>query len=164
MYQGRVPDLGARTLFLETLMTLLLKKLALLTPWLLVGCASTAPVLYQPATPTPQQQARAMADVQACLQRADSAIGRNALQAGGGRQQAAKNVGKVAGIAFVASAVGNTVNRSKAILQKSTAAAAGGAAGAGLLMLLDWDAPDEAYEHHVERCLSDKGHDVVGWR
>jgi hypothetical protein len=43
-------------------------------------------------------------------------------------------------------------------------AAAGGAAGVATKAALDRNMPDEVHEKHVERCMKDRGHEVLGWR
>lgn len=134
---------------------------------LLVACASTQPVLIAKETaPTPSLEARAKADVAHCLKLADERVGRNALHApeGADRAKAAQQTAKVAGIAFVGTAVAASVSRSKDVWQRARGAAAGGATAVGLKLLLDWDAPDEVYENQVEHCLERRGHEVAGWR
>jgi hypothetical protein len=142
--------------------SLILMPLMPLLPLLLSACATTAPVLYQAQAPSAQQINRAQADTRHCLQRADQAVGRNGLQAT--RHKAAKDVARVAGIAALSTGVARAAASGDEVWKRARGAAAGGAAGMGLKLLLEWDAPDRVYEKFVERCLDERGHDVLGWR
>jgi outer membrane lipoprotein SlyB len=139
-----------------------MRPLLLLLPLLLTACASTAPVINPPETPSESHTARAEADARACLAKADERVGRNALQAS--PKKATKDVARVAGIAAVTTGVARAVTDGGEVWKRARGAAAGGAVGMGLKLLLDWDAPDEVYEKYVERCLSERGHKVLGWR
>jgi hypothetical protein len=139
-----------------------MRPLLLLLPLLLSACATTAPVLYQAQAPSPAQLTRAQADTRQCLQQADARVGRNGLQAT--RHKAAQDVARVAGIAALTTGVARAAASGDEVWKRARGAAAGGAAGMGLKLLLDWDAPDEVYEKFVERCLDARGHEVLGWR
>jgi hypothetical protein len=42
--------------------------------------------------------------------------------------------------------------------------AAGGAAGGRAHGLWHWRDPDPVEQRYVERCLAERGYDVIGWR
>lgn len=133
---------------------------ALLSACVAAGCATTAPVVYQTSKPTAAASQRLAKDVQACEQRASSAVGVNARNA----HRAAQGSARGGAIGFAATAVGALVNSSRDAWQRARAGAAGGAAGVATKTLLEWNDPDEVYQEYVERCLDARGHDVLGWR
>ena len=135
-------------------------RAALLWACAAAGCATTSPVVYQTSKPTASQSQRLAKDVQACEQRASSAVGVNGRNA----TQAAQSSARVGAIGFAATAVGALVNSSRDAWQRARAGAAGGAAGVATKTLLEWNDPDKVYQEYVERCLDDRGHDVLGWR
>ena len=134
---------------------------------LLAGCASSGPaspsakpVLYPNATLNRVGEAQARVEVDGCMARA--------TQAGLTPTQTTNEVGRRAGegaaTAGVASAVGALITgRSSDILRAgAVGAAVGGSAGAvsGAFN----NAPvNPVYRQFVQRCLSEKGFDVIGW-
>ena len=133
----------------------------------LTGCAATGPsspsakpVLYPNATFTRVGDAQAKAEVDGCMGRA--------AQAGLTPDQKSNEVGKRAGegaaTAGVASAVGALITgRSSDILRAGAAGAAiGGSAGA-VSGAFNNDKVNLVYRQFVQRCLQEKGFDVIGW-
>jgi len=133
----------------------------------LAGCASTGPnnpsakpVLYPNATFTRVGEAQARAEADGCMARA--------AQAGLTPDQKTNAVGRRAGegaaTAGVASAVGALITgRSSDVLRAGvTGAAVGGAAGA-VSGAFHNDKVNPVYRQFVQRCLSEKGFDVIGW-
>ena len=134
---------------------------------MLTGCAATGPnspsakpVLYPNATLNRVGEAQGRAEVDGCMSRA--------LQAGLTPDQKTNEVGRRAGegaaTAGVASAVGALITgRSSDVLRAgATGAAIGGSAGA-VSGAFHNDKPNATYRQFVQRCLSEKGFDVIGW-
>lgn len=133
---------------------------ALVLTLALAGCATPRPVVYHKAAIGPVEQQRVAKDTQECRRRAEAAVGLNARRADAAAQSAAKT----GAIAFAAAAVGSLVNSSKDVWQRARVGAAGGAAGAAVKTLVEWNDPDEVHQEYVERCMAERGHDVLGWR
>ena len=133
----------------------------------LAGCASTGPnspsakpVLYPNAALTRVGEAQARAQAEGCMARA--------AQAGLAPDQKTNEVGRRAGegaaTAGVASAIGALITgRSSDILRAgATGAAVGGSAGA-VSGAFHNNRANPVYRQFVQRCLSEKGFDVIGW-
>ena len=140
---------------------------AVVTTFVLSGCATTGPsspsarpVLYPNATLTRVGDAQARVEADACMSRAS--------QAGLTPDQANNEVGRRAGqgaaTAGVAAAVGAIVTgrSSDAVRAAATGAAVGGSAGA-VSGAFHNDKVNPVYRQFVQRCLSEKGFDVIGW-
>lgn len=127
---------------------------------LLGGCASTtAPVVYS-SKPQPALSTRAQADVAQCRSAAADAVGVNSASA----PRTATGVAKRGVVQFVDQAVESLVEGSRNAWAKARGAGAGATAGGLMAVLLNWDEPDAVYREHVELCLKDRGHKVLGWR
>ncbi|MEO0002615.1 MAG: hypothetical protein RLZZ22_307 [Pseudomonadota bacterium] len=144
-----------------------LRPLPALLVLLLAGCATTGPaspsarpVFYPNATFNRVGSEQAQREADQCLQQArnagltpqeqDSPAGRSALQG--------------AAVGGVAAAVGALVDGQgpeRALRSGAAGAAVGGSAGAvsGAMQAK----PNATYRHYVQRCLHDKGFDVIGW-
>ena len=133
----------------------------------LTGCASTGPnspaakpVLYPNATLTRVGEAQGRAEVDSCMAKA--------VQAGLSPDQKTNQVGRRAGegaaVAGVASAVGALITgRGSDVLRAgATGAAVGGTAGA-VSGAFHNDIASPVYRQFVQRCLGEKGFDVIGW-
>lgn len=136
-------------------------------PWLsaaalalLAGCASTsAPVLYADAA-SRKPAARAQADIDECRARAQAAVGVNGADARKAGTVAAKRGGED----FVDEAIEQIVANGRSAWNKARGAAAGVMAGSLTAAVLNWNEPDSVYRKHVELCLKQRGHKVLGWR
>ena len=122
---------------------------------LTAGCAAPKPVLYPTArvqtTPPPAVQA----DVTACLEMAQAAD----LEGAGER-----TARSTAGGAIIGGATGGAVGAVFGDAGRGAAAGAAGGATRGLLRgLLGWRQPSATFKRYVERCLAEKGYEVVGW-
>ncbi|MBC7720105.1 MAG: glycine zipper family protein [Chitinophagaceae bacterium] len=134
---------------------------------LLAGCATTGPnspsakpVLYPNATLTRVGEAQAKAEVDGCMARA--------VQAGLTPDQKTNAVGRRAGegaaTAGVASAVGALITgRSSDVLRAGAAGAAVGGSAGAVSGAFHNDKVNPVYRQFVQRCLSEKGFDVIGW-
>ena len=133
----------------------------------LAGCATTGPnspsakpVLYPNATLNRVGEAQGRAEVDGCMSRA--------AQAGLTPDQKTSEVGRRAGegaaVAGVASVVGALITgRGGDVLRAgATGAAVGGSAGA-VSGAFHNDKASPVYRQFVQRCLSEKGFDVIGW-
>jgi hypothetical protein len=127
---------------------------------LLGGCAATAPVVYVKPGASPAQMARVERDTADCRRLAMASVGLN------GRSAAAlaRDSGKGGAVGFVGTAVGAVVANSKDALNRAKAGAAAGATGVATKVLLEWNEPDKVHQGYVDRCMEDRGHDVLGWR
>jgi outer membrane lipoprotein SlyB len=133
----------------------------------MVGCASTGssstsarPVLYPNAAFNRVGETQAQNEVAAC-QASASAAGLRAEE----NSQAAQRAGEGAAVAGVVSAVGALVlgRGAEGMLRSGLGGAAiGGAAGATQAAVRG-GRPNSVYRSFVQRCLSEKGFDVIGW-
>ncbi|HCY14807.1 MAG: hypothetical protein A2Z93_15910 [Curvibacter sp. GWA2_64_110] len=133
----------------------------------LAGCAATGPsspsarpVLYPNAAFNRIGEVRARQEVDACMGRAQAA----GLTPDEKNNATARRAGQGAATVGVAAAVGALVTGRDAegvARAGATGAAIGGSAGAvsGAMQ----DKPSSTYRHFVQRCLSEKGLDVLGW-
>ena len=127
---------------------------------MLAGCATPQPVVYQKPQSGAAKSARVDKDVQDCRRLADTAVGLNSRSA----SSAAQSSARAGVIGFAATAAGALVAAGKDTWQRARAGAAAGATGIAAKTLLEWNDPDGVYQKYVERCMEDRGHDVLGWR
>jgi outer membrane lipoprotein SlyB len=131
------------------------------------GCAATGaqnpyarPVLYPNAHLNRVGEGSGRAEVDACMARAQSAGLRPVEQNNAVGQRA----GQGATVGGVAAAVGALVtgrNLDSILTSGVAGAAVGGSAGAvsGAMQ----NRPSNLYRQYVQRCVTDKGFDVIGW-
>jgi outer membrane lipoprotein SlyB len=133
----------------------------------LMACASSGsaspaarPVLYPNATLNRVGAAQAEAEAAQCQSRAVSA----GLTPDEKTNAVARRAGEGAATAGVASAVGALITgRAGSVVHAGAiGAAVGGSAGA-VSGAFHNDRPNSTYRHFVQRCLADKGFDVIGW-
>ncbi len=146
----------------SALFALLAASVALAT-----GCAATGPdspqarpVIYSSAAPTATVQAQQRAGVDDCIARAQA----QGLTPDEKNNDAANRAGKGAAVGGVAAAVGALVTGrgvEGVIRSGATGAAVGGAAG-GVSGAMN-ERPNATYRNYVQRCLGDKGFQVIGW-
>ncbi len=123
----------------------------------IAGCASKQPVLYPNEHLNQVGDSRATEDINECMRMAEQS---------GAKDDKTKEIAKdTAGAGAVGGAAGAA---SGAVLGRTGkgagAGAAGAAAGALVHGVLKSDDPGVIYRRFVERCLSEKGYDVIGWR
>lgn len=125
----------------------------------LAACSSPKPVLYPNAQLNSVGKAQADRDIEACEEFAKN----NGVSSGDGKTgEVAKSTAVGAGGGAAVGAVAGAVSGGGA----GTGAAIGGATGAtaGLIHgALKDSGPNATYRNFVNRCLKDKGYDVVGW-
>jgi len=133
----------------------------------LAGCATTGagsssakPVFYPNAKLNAVGQDRANLDAEACMSQAHVA----GLTPEEKDNAVAHGAEKGAAVGGVAAAVGALVRGrgvDGVIERGAQGAAVGGSAGA--VAGAFHDKPSSTYRHYVQRCLKDKGYDVIGW-
>lgn len=133
----------------------------------LVGCAASGPnspaakpVLYPNATLTRVGAAQGQVEASACMSRAVAA----GLTPDEKNNAVARRAGEGAATAGVASAVGAllTGRGSDVLKAGAVGAAVGGSAGA-VSGAFHNDKPNTTYRYFVQRCMSEKGFEVIGW-
>lgn len=141
--------------------------LAIVAAGTLGACASTGgnsssarPVLYPNAALNRVGDAGARAEVEACMARAQAA----GLSPQAQNNATGQRAGQGAAVGGVAAAVGALVtgrNLDSILTSGLAGAAVGGSAGAvsGAMQ----DRPNPIYRQYVQRCVSDKGFEVIGW-
>lgn len=124
------------------------------------GGAAARPVLYPNAMLNRVGDAQGQAQVNACMASAQAA-GLSPMQ---GSNEVGRRAGEGAAVAGVASVVGALISgRSSDVLRAgATGAAVGGSAGA-VSGAFHNDKPNGVYRNYVQRCLSERGFDVIGW-
>jgi outer membrane lipoprotein SlyB len=124
----------------------------------LAGCASQRPVLYPNAKLKQVGDAAARQDVDDCIRLADQAGATH-----GGGERAVRRGAEGAAVGGVTGAVAGAVGR-RNVLDSAAAGAAVGGAAAGTYGAIRSDEPGEIHRNFVQRCLSERGYDVIGWQ
>jgi len=132
-----------------------MRRLAPLALLLLAACA-TRPVVY------PNEKLRASGQV-AVKEDTDACIAEARAYLDSGRvPEVAKRTGESAAMGgAVGAAVGAVAGN---VGRGAAAGAAGGAAGSLAHGLFHWNDPDPVERRYVERCLAERGYEVIGWR
>ena len=137
-----------------------MRKILLAGMILLLGACATKPVqpvLYPNAALEVAGKASADQDIQACMTTArESGIKEN--KDGQVGEKAAK--GAVVG-AVVSGAWGMVMGNPG---RSAAAGAAAGAAGGAAVGAMDSSSMDPVFKRFVEKCLRDKGYEVIGWQ
>lgn len=123
---------------------------------LLAGCSASRPVLYPDDYYNDVGAEAAEADIEACMAMADQA-GHDSDQAAGVATNTAVGAGVGAAGGAAVGAIFGSAGRG---------AAAGGVSGAvgGLIRgMMSSNEPSPVYKNFVNRCLSDKGYQAIGW-
>ncbi|HYE36939.1 glycine zipper family protein [Methylocaldum sp.] len=122
------------------------------------GCATARPVLYPNEHLQNVGQGAADQDIAECKSLAKTA-GADSRQTGAGR--AARNTLGGAAMGAATGAVGGAVVGSAGA--GSAIGAASGATAGLIRSMFGRSGPDPAYQSFVNRCLQERGYDVVGW-
>lgn len=131
---------------------------------LALACASPRPVLYPNAQLERVGQEVADVEIEECF-----VLAEESGAAGGGSEQAgaiARDTAERAGAGAAAGAVGGAIRGGAGIgaaIGAATAATWGFVRG-GLRWLFSAREPDRMQRAFVERCLRDRGYDVLGWK
>jgi outer membrane lipoprotein SlyB len=135
---------------------------------LLAGCASNGaasasarPVLYPNATLNRVGDAQGRMEANACMSRAQ-ASGLNPMQ---NTHEVGRRAGEGAAVAGVASAVGALITGrgSEGVFRAGAAGAAVGGSAGAVSGAFHNDRPNSVYRNFVQRCLGEKGFEVIGW-
>lgn len=134
----------------------------------LTGCASNGthsasamPVLYPNATLNRVGDAQGRAEVNACMSRAQA----SGLSPSQNTNEVGRRAGEGAAATGVASVVGALITGrgGEGVLRAgAVGAAVGGSAGA-VSGTFHNDKPNGTYRNFVQRCLSERGFEVIGW-
>jgi hypothetical protein len=132
---------------------------------LVVGCASPRPVYYPNATLERVGDEGAAADFEDCtrIAKESGAAASDAERAG---EIAADTAGR-AGAGGAAGAVGGAIRGSNVGIAAAVGAgvaATWGVVRAGFRWMFGARDPDPIERRFVERCLEERGYDVIGWR
>lgn len=124
------------------------------------GSASLRPVLYPNAAYQRVGDVQAQNEVAACQSRAGAA----GLRAEQG-SQVVQRAGESAAVAGVASAVGALVfgRGTEGVLRAGAGGAAIGSVAGATQAVVRGGQQNPVYRSFVQRCLSEKGFDVIGW-
>lgn len=127
---------------------------------LALGCShSQSPVLYPNAKLETAGKAQADADISHCRQRADEYVSSGAATAKEvGKDTAVGGAGGAAVGAVAGAVSGGGAGRGAAI-GAATGATAGAVHGA-----VKSSGPSPIYKNFVDRCLREKGYEVIGWQ
>ncbi|GAB3482326.1 glycine zipper family protein [Polaromonas eurypsychrophila] len=134
----------------------------------LAGCASTGanspsarPVLYPNASLNRVGDAQGRAEADACMARAVSA----GLTPDEKNNAVARGAGVGAATGAVASAVGALITGrgGEGVVRAGAAGAAVGGSAGAVQGAFRNDRPSSTYRNFVQRCLGDRGFEVIGW-
>jgi hypothetical protein len=123
----------------------------------IIGCAAKRPVLYPNEHMKQAGELKAQEEIDACLRLAE----KSGVQSQKGKEVAKKTAGRtlIGGASGVAwGAFFGDVGK------HAGAGAAAAAAGTLVHSALQSNDPDVISRTFVERCLSEKGYEVIGWR
>jgi uncharacterized protein YcfJ len=123
----------------------------------LAGCATQRPVLYPNAKYDRVGPEVAQRDIDDCIRLAES----HGITHDSGEKVARRG----ATGAVVGGAIGAGVGAVRGdIGGRAAAGAAGGAAGGAASGAIHSGEPGQVYKGFVQRCLREKGYDVIGWK
>ena len=131
--------------------------LGMLALLVLGGCATNQPIIYSKSGAP--DQAASKAAVADCEAQAEAA---GATRYGGSAGQMAGNTARSAAVGAAGGAVGGAIAGNA--LQGAGIGAASAAAISLVQNVLAPPAPNPAYRAFVERCLRDRGIEIVGWQ
>jgi len=123
----------------------------------MIACASPRPVLYPNATLERVGADAAAADVDACLARAREAVPSNEAQ------EVARDTAGRAGAGAAAGAAAGAIGGGGAGIGAAVGAASA-ATWSFVTALFRRRGPDEVQRRYTERCLGERGYEVIGWR
>jgi len=131
------------------------KYLGILIILLLAGCAS-GPVLYPNTYLKQVGQEQAQRDIDDCRQKADAYV----------KSDAAKTIAKDTAIGGAGGAVvGGAMGAVTGSFGRGVGVGAAGGAAAGLVSgAIKASKPSPIYKAFVNRCLSEKGYEPIGWQ
>jgi len=145
-------------MLLGPLRTLSVSCVGLALVLMVAGCASQRPVLYPNAKLQRVGNEVAQRDIDECMRLAED----YGVSHGGG-EQAARRAGEGAAVGGAAGAAAGAIGGRNVGDSAARGAAIGGAAGAARGATRS-DRPSGPYRGFVQRCLRERGYDVIGWQ
>lgn len=127
-------------------------------PLMTAGCATQRPVLYPNAKLKRVGDSVAQRDIDDCIRLAED----YGVSAGRG-EKIARGGGGGAAVGGATGAVAGAIGHRNVVDSAARGAAVGAAAGATGAAVRS-DRPSEAYRGFVQRCLRERGYDVIGWQ
>jgi hypothetical protein len=134
---------------------------------LLAGCSTSKPILYPNAHLQDVGEAAAEQDIEFCQEAAETA---GAEPDSGKAGETATRTATGAAMGSAAGAAGGAVagairgNPGRGAMTGAAAGAAGGATHGLLRSMFSRRQPSQVYKQYVNRCLRERGYDVVGWK
>jgi hypothetical protein len=138
-----------------SLRCLSLGYLATLVILFLAGCGAHRPVLYPNEHLKRVGDLRAQKDIDECCRQAEVYV-----KAYPGAKVAGSTAAGAAGGAVVGGAMGSVTGQ---LGRGAAIGAAGGAAGGFMHGLFRASQPSPVYKNFVDRCLREKGYELIGW-
>ncbi len=132
---------------------------ALLVCLLAAGCVTPEPILYPNETLVSAEPSQVDRDLEECSELAKKYKTKPVSRTG----EVAQSTVEDAAIGGASGAVGGAVAGGSAGVGAAAGAAAGAVAGLLRGLFRASREPDSAYHLFVERCLSQRGYEVVGW-
>lgn len=123
--------------------------------------SAARPVLYPNATLNRVGDAQGQAEVTACMSRASSAGLTPELR----NNEVGRRAGEGAAVGGVASAIGALITGrgGEGMLRAGAAGVAVGGSAGAVSGAFHNDKPNTVYRTYVQRCLAERGFDVIGW-
>ncbi|MDL2269816.1 cell envelope biogenesis protein OmpA [Desulfosarcina sp. OttesenSCG-928-A07] len=125
---------------------------------LMISCGTKKPVFYPNTHLQQVGQSQSRADMHQCMESARQ----YGISEGTGKEVATR-AAKGAVLAGATGAVASAI-MGRSVLRTAGAAAAGGATAGAISGVFDADDPDAVFKRYVERCLREKGYEVIGWQ
>lgn len=131
------------------------------------GCSSSRPILYPNAHLQEVGETAAKEDIELCQEAAEAA---GAQTDSGKAGETATRTATGAAMGSAAGAAGGAVagairgNPGRGAITGAAAGAAGGATHGLLRSMFSRRQPSPVYKQYVNRCLRERGYDVVGWK
>jgi len=133
----------------------ILKVLPLIFALFLLGCAAKGPVLYPNAYLKSVGNEKASGDIDECKGNADAYVNSNA-----GKDAVKSTAAGSAAGAVIGGAAGAVTGD---IAGSAGVGAATGAASGLVYSMFKGSEPNPVYKSFVERCLREKGYEIIGW-
>ena len=132
---------------------------------LVAGCSAQRPVLYPNEKYNEAGEAQAQQDINDCMEKAKQSVGSDGGSSVQGAQVARNTAVGAAGGAAVGSVAG-AISGDGAGEGAAVGAASGAVGGLfyGLLGVFQSKAEDPVFMNFVNRCLTDKGYEPIGWK
>ena len=125
---------------------------------IIAGCATQKPVLYPNAKYREAGQAAAQQEIENC-----DRLARDSGATPGGGERVLRGGGAGAAVGGATGAVAGAIGRRNVLDSAAAGAAIGGTAGA-VHGATRSDEPGSVYQGFMNRCLRERGYEVIGWQ